>query len=365
MTVGHAVPADDRRTKPNNFDAIRLAAAIAVIWAHAQVLARRPLSDPDEGAAADAGALAVLAFFSISGYLITSSLSRAGSAGEFLSRRVRRIYPGFVVALAATAFIVAPLSRVGAPSYPFARAAAKWLLDAVFLEKWSDAHAFAGNPLPIAVNGSLWTIKYEFGCYVLLLAIIGVGAARRRALLIATFVAYALHAVYCASRANTPTIHVGIWFLSVRDGLSFVSTFLVGASAWALQDRLRFSRGIALLAVSGVGLARHVTGFPLEALLLPIAVPYVTLASAFACCRATENFASRVGGDYSYGVYLYAFPIQQLMTMHFGGAMSPLLNFAIATPLALFCGILSWHLVEKRCIRRDRSEAIATVVPVR
>lgn len=353
--------------RPNNFDALRLLAAVTVILAHAYPLSRPGAPDPlgrlGHGHIG-LGPLAVYVFFAISGYLITMSCDRSRSPRAFLARRVARLYPGFAVALAVCFFIVTPLAVAAPGVIPFPRQAAKWIAYSLCLNEYSDANAFANNALPSAVNGSLWTIKYEFACYMLVLAIALLGGLRRTSILcVATIAVVLAHVARSFQLFEVHHFHVA--FIRVLPGpmLGWTSTFLIGGICWVERARFRYRPAVAAGAVALLivaALPRN--SAPFESL-LPIALPYVVLTLAFAPCRWAEGFATRVRGDYSYGTYLYAFPIQQLVTAGFGGTMSPALNFWIAAPLAVLCGIASWHGVEKHFVRRDRRERRATIVP--
>ena len=352
----------------NNFDALRLVLAIAVIYAHAFTLSRGT-KDPLYGFSfgqTDAGGTAVIAFFGVSGYLIAMSCARSRSAGLYLRRRAARIFPGFAVALAFTALLVGRIARSDATPFVWRTEIARLGSSAIKLSPWIDVHAFTTNVTPSVVNASLWTIRYEFACYVLLLAIALAGGLRRPARLAAV--------AACVYAANV-AFHFGLVPLNERTiaglsvspmfGLLWGSAFLAGAVAWTLRERLAFRPLAAACLAVTFAIACRLPGVHGYALVAPIAVPYVALTLAFLPCPPMANLSRRIGGDYSYGLYLYACPIQQLITLAFGGRMDPLLNAALATIAATGCGVLSWHLLEKHFIahRTPAATAIAAEVP--
>jgi peptidoglycan/LPS O-acetylase OafA/YrhL len=147
----------------NNFDAIRLAMALLVVWSHSFAI---HLGDEKMewislllNGAYNAGNLAVMAFFIISGFLITQSFERSRTLRSYMEKRVRRIYPGYLVATSITAFIIAPLFGAQLPNV------AKTIGLNLLLRN-ELPNAFFSNPLPLATNGSLWSIPFEFWCYI-------------------------------------------------------------------------------------------------------------------------------------------------------------------------------------------------------
>ena len=181
-------PFDERR---NNFDMIRVLLAMLVLFSHSYPLgvgsdAGDPINLLTHGQA-NGGAIAVDLFFVISGFLITASYERSKSILDYLKKRAARIYPGFLFAMAIDMLLVLPLGggHLAGSSSP-AR-----VLNAVTqtlrLQEPRYAGAFPANPYPGVVNGSTWSIQYEFWCY-LGVVLLGVTAAlRSRSILLLLF----------------------------------------------------------------------------------------------------------------------------------------------------------------------------------
>lgn len=260
--------------------ALRLALAAVVLASHSY-----PLSgDRGEpvlrltGGRVTAGTLAVLAFLALSGYLVALSWSRDPAPGRFLLRRARRILPGFLVASAASAFVVPTLA--GTPVADVADFAPRALL----LMEPRAPGAFPGLPFAGAVNGSLWSIRYEWGCYLLLAALGVAGLLRPRV----------VAALGCAALVAAVA----------RGGLAPPLLVAFFAGAWlALRPRNR------------------------------------------------RPVPAR-GADLSYGLYLYAFPVQQLIVQRWGAWLAPWSLTVAALAVALPLAWLSWHLVERPCLHR-------------
>src|SRR6476660_364780 len=177
------IPSDLNNLKRNNFDAIRLTMALAVVWSHSFALfygseKTEPTSILLSGAY-NAGNLGVMVFFVISGFLVTKSLFSSDSLLQFIMRRIRRVYPGYLVATSICAFVIIPIyahlmnMTVGEVF--------KTLGANLFLRNYfPPSNAFTANPTPNVVNGSLWSIPFEFWCYIGIAALGIVGLANRR-----------------------------------------------------------------------------------------------------------------------------------------------------------------------------------------
>lgn len=341
--------ADPCMWRVNNFDAMRLLFAVMVIVTHSYFLAGRG-QDPlgvATGGVTNLGAIAVDAFFIISGFLISSSWAQGRSLRGYLRKRVARIYPGFagvwivmavaVPMLVAGHFILVPGKLLKMPVH------------VLLLEQYVSPNAFASNPYPFEANGSLWTIGYEFRCY-LLLPIFGLLGLSRRpwltvALLIAALAAtWALPADYGGSRL----------IVFVLGGLGrwprLLSCFAGGMAIYAFRNAIPRSGWLALAAVALLVVAcRSSLGW---AIAFPIAGTYLIMWTAY-LPLGLSNFARH--GDFSYGVYLYSFFIQQVLVQAFHGTVSPLRLFWVSLPISLLIGILSWHGIERHFLRTARS----------
>ncbi len=163
----------------NNFDALRLIAATTVIFSHSFLIA-----DGNEnheplilltGRQSILGLAGVFVFFAISGFLVTQSYEQTQSPLRYLAKRVLRVFPGLVAALVLSAFVLAPLVTM-LPLGEYLRRAAPYryvlwntLLDLRVHEL--PKVLFVDNPVGLEVNGSLWTLRYEFEMYLMVMAL--------------------------------------------------------------------------------------------------------------------------------------------------------------------------------------------------
>lgn len=282
---------------------------------------------------------AVNGFFAVSGFLIAGSRMNT-PFGPFMWNRALRIFPAYWTVLLVVALVIAPLSTVvSGESYGITSAADYVLNNSMLLtNQWGIAGTLESVPLAGAWNGSLWTLFFEFWAYLLAGALLSFAVVRRHAawwtggLLVASLVAQAL--------AIGP---LGLASASWLSALRLAPFFLAGMLLYFVGDRVRLSLGLALAA--GVLLyvllrTGHVNTFG--------QLPFAYLLLCFAG-RVPVRLGSR--NDISYGVYIYAFPMQQCLALVGASVLGPwgfaLASMAVTLPLAW----LSWTLVERPAMR--------------
>ncbi len=284
-------------TGRNNFDALRLAGALMVLISHQFALSGR--SEPNIVEDHSLGNLGVLIFFSISGYLVTSSWLKDPHIFRFCARRTLRMLPALCVALPLTMAVIGALGLNG----------------------------FPGNPRHL-MNGSLWTIKYEVCCYVLLL-LAGV-VTRHFSLLLAA----------------------GILSYFVLSGLEYETSFLANFGLYFVAGcllraypQLRKLLPSVILPATGLALLLiHQTKLGLA-----LIVPSLTVAIGLRSWPGLRD-VSRFG-DLSYGIYIYAWPAQQIGVALMGRRTPYLELLAITVPATILLAAASWNLVEKGALR--------------
>ncbi len=336
MTKKTFLLCDDAALRTNSLNVMRLFFATLVVFSHAFSLttgsdAQEPLFLFSKGHTT-LGRLAVDAFFSISGFLIVRSYLVTPTIDEYFRKRVLRIYPGYIAAIAISALLA--MLTVDTPLH-FLRAmiGRESVLDTLTLKYGAlDAagRSFVGNPLR-SVNGSLWTIRYEFLAYCCIAAYGLFGLFRFRALWL--FVVTALLLFNGRSAA----------FLGESDVLvEFVAFFAAGVTAYVFRDHIVRSRTLAVGSLLVLIAALRLS--PWLAVLTPLAATYLLLYGAkFKVPRA---FAWARTTDLSYGVYLYAFPIEQSLIYWFR-MRDPVLLFFVALVPTYVLALMSWQLIER------------------
>ena len=334
MTLGER--ATDRT---NGFDFLRIGLAVAVVCFHAYVLNEGSLKGMP--APLQLGAKLVMPmFFALSGFLVAGSLARVSSLMEFVALRVMRLAPALAVEVLLSALILGPLLSAFSPSAYFADPA----FPTYFRNIYGSIHfalpgLFLHNPVGGVVNGSLWTIPFELVCYVILVALVVLGMTRRAQLF--------AWLVFGAAAA----IPLGIWLMhdpllfGAIQGRALVFSFLAGVALFCRRDRVPFHGGLALVSavLTVVGFA-----FPQWSYLAVFPTAYLTV------WLGLQQLPAAPGGDYSYGLYLFAFPLQQAIWL-----LVPVrawwMNLGMALPLGLAYAAFSWHCIEKPVLSRKRA----------
>ncbi len=282
-------------------------------------------------------------FFALSGFLVAGSLDRCASLISFFALRVLRIVPALAMEITLSALLFGPmLSRLPVAAYFHAPE-----FRAYFLNIVGDIHyllpgVFGDNPLAHTVNAQLWTVPFELQCYAALgaLAVVGL-VGRRRWLLAFTVLAQALWIVQALKLGDNGSSNGA-------SGPVLVISFLVGLLFHLYRDRIVLARRWFWLSLVG-GLA--LSALPHGAYYLPLPACYLTVWMGL-CDPPKRGFIFR--GDYSYGLYLFGFPIQQVVASLGPALHHWYLNAAIAVPAGLAVAVLSWHLIEKPALAQRR-----------
>ena len=321
----------------NNFDAIRIFAACMVLFSHHFALTAQ--TEPSFFKLHTLGGMSVIAFFIISGYLVTSSWYNDSNFLRFAIRRVLRIWPALTLVVAVTAYgLGAWATDLPIKEYWLHRATFDYLGNIWMKIHYQLPGVFNQNPYASGVNGSLWTIPLEVRCYTVL-AVLGL-----LRLLKYKYVFILLIAIYW------------IWFLktssadvtgSIKYGRELSAYFLAGAALYIFQsywEQRPFVWACGLIFASTV---LWVVEWKYTAVL--VGMPYLVIYFG----TRSFPFFRRFGrwGDPSYGIYLIAFPIQQTVILR----TWPTLGFWSTLFLALFItttlAYASWHGIEKQALR--------------
>ena len=287
--------------------------------------------------------IGLVLFFSISGYLISQSWHRDPQLIRFLSRRSLRIFPGLAAVVVLSALVLGPLiSSLPPAQYLHEPGVRAYFSNILLFPVYSLPGVFSDVPLPGIVNVSLWSLPAEFFCY-LLVPLVGLIPRRVRAIV---YLALGIASGAIAQVMVVDSIRVVVWGTDLSQAMSVWPYFLVGA-AIASARMLPLRLDVALIALIGASIATPLfidAAFAIWWFVMPYAV--ITLGvSSTPGVRAAGRF-----GDFSYGLYLWAFPIQQLML-----TLLPDAPFAVSVALTLACSAVaafaSWHLVEKQALR--------------
>ncbi len=293
------------------------------------------------------GDVAVDGFFLISGYLITKSFIDTPSIGLYMKKRVARIVPGYVVAFLVSALCIGPF--VGGAAVLSLRGVGRLLTQMATLLPPKVIGVFPGLPYP-TLNSSLWTIRFEFECYLAVAALGALGLLGPRFWKALVAVAVALLVLSVAgSVEGGHQVHEPL-LPSLAKDTRFFMIFAVGALFYLYRDRIQLSHAGAIAAA--VLLICMMFFWPLAEASLALFGGYLIFWFAFAVRPLHLGRLTRTE-DISYGVYLYGWPVQSLIIWNFR-TIDPWLLSALALSIAGVLGYVSWISVEKPSLRLAR-----------
>lgn len=328
--------------RTTGFDYLRLGLAVAVLCSHSIDVSYGVNFTVrfENGPIRPLIAVILPMFFALSGFLVAGSLERCRSLVSFIGLRMIRLAPALAFETVLAALILGPLLT----SLPLAAYFSDGLLPRYFLNIVGDIQyllpgLFESNPWARTVNAQLWTLPYELMCYTTLavLAVLGIHKRRQIFALVVVGLNVILTASYVINAADA-----GWNALPVAPGPSLVLAFLYGITFHLYRDAIPHSPRLGLLAGA---LALALLIHPATDYLVPPLAAYFTVWLGL--MRPKPSVLTR-HGDYSYGIFLFGFPIQQAVTQVMGPPFQQWYwNIAFALPLTIVFAVISWHAIEK------------------
>lgn len=328
--------------KSTGFDYLRIGLALSILAWHTVVTSYGP--DIQKQVLASPWRLAIgpllPMFFALSGFLVAGSLQR-NTIPAFLGLRALRIVPALAVEVFLSALVLGPLlTTLALGAYFSDTRLLTYPLNIVGDIHYFLPGLFEHNPVPLYVNAQLWTIPYELDCYALLAVLAIIGISRRApALAIATL---ALQFLW-AGNAAVAAYAQGEWpkLDCIVPGPVLILSFLAGVTFYMLRERVpaRLSLAAGALALTAIGLA-----VPFGDYFIAFPIAYLTATIGL---LNPPRWSLVRWGDYSYGVYLYSFPVEQFVASLGPGFQHWYVNLAISLPLALAFAAMSWTIVER------------------
>lgn len=324
----------------NNLDLVRIIAACMVIYGHAYAISPQVGKDDiiHQLIGFDySGSLAVKIFFFISGLVVTNSFFSKRNINDFVSSRFFRIWPAFTAVVIIGYLIGLSISTLSTPNFMEQIPFISYLLKSLTLDiTWSFPGVFTKNNIN-TFNGSLWTIIYEVGAYIVLMATMVLFKYNKTAI-----------TLFCLLIIADPIILDGfiLKLTTLNDEVKYLpACFSVGVLFAIYKDNIEINLNIFFMLVLFTAiLSSQDSG--LSKLMF-----YISLMYGVIYFSSTSLMLSlKVKNDISYGVYLWGFPVQQIVASAIGG-YSIVYNQAASIILSLIAGSLSWILIEKRFIR--------------
>lgn len=312
--------------RTTNLDALRLVLAACVIVSHAWPLAVGPgtLEPLMQWTGRTLGGWAVVVFFFLSGLLVTVSAERR-SAYAFWRARIQRIFPGLAVALLTT-LTLAFASGATADL----KEAASWFMRALTLVSIEHriSGAFASNPYAGVVNGPLWSLFHEILAYGICMVFVSIGGARRPAFVLGLVFLAGMASLWSGDLSGRAATFLPLFF-----------AFSLGMTAYFLRNRLELKPQPGFV-------------FVLVASLLPTPVAVAAVCYAVLCFTFCVS-QIRVRADYSYGLYIYGWPVAQFLVFLQPG-IAPVSLAILSLVATLPFAMASWYFVERPAISRSR-----------
>ena len=325
------------RMKSENLQLTRFFAAIFVIVAHAYVLCTA--SNAGDwlirltNGQLTMGYIAVSVFFFCSGLLIAKSVKRKGKFIPYIKARAIKIFPSLCFTIVLLMIAGGFISELGMRSYWAQKKTWRYLLNCCLILQHDLPGVFTHAPYVSTVNGALWTLPVEFLCYIGCFIFYRAGFMKKRRCLISipAVVLFVFIIYYLA--AENPIL------LSAVNACFF---FYIGMIYYVYRENIVLKWQYACAAGAGLVVSSMVR---MAVVGLYLFFPYLLLVLWYGIRQISSRIASL--GNYSYGMYLWGFPIQQAVIYLHGNQMSPVRNILLSLPISIMMGALTYYLCEK------------------
>ena len=329
--------------RDNNFAILHIAAAIMVMCGHEFLLLG---VDQKFILGIEYHTLGVYILFFISGYLSSGSYLRNEGKIRFIAKRLIRMYPSLMVCLFITTII---MSVVTVDKDGYLHSAFEYIVaNGLMRTEYHLSGVFLSNPYPEIVNGSFWTLPIELFCYVLLIPVIDFmlfikSKLRDWYLLVAMILFMCFYILEFFYMANYPESKLVIWGSDMLIGEKHIMIFLLGAILKTIElDKKIYNLQFACILI----LFYTYLNESVQAFVRPFVVGYAVLS--FALAKA-PLFSKVIKRDVCYGLYLWAFPIQQLVILCFISAnVRPSLHTCLTISIIItwLCAELQYRFIE-------------------
>lgn len=335
----------NRGPHKNSFDLMRLIFAFFVIITHSYAILgyeEHDLLYRISGGQTKFSVFAVDSFFVISGYLVTISLVNSSSIFSYMSKRVLRIVPGFWAAVLLSIVVLGFLTSETPLESIFSAESIRYVTNNfAFRIHYYVSGILSGK----AINGSLWTIPYEAFLYILIIPLWWIRRSTTRVSVVVS-VLLGFLALHFLANGVLIDLSLPVIWINIAELCRLGVLYMMGAlfATWKIpgfrKNWIVMLLGIGVIGFSFIAHIYYYTAFLcIPAIVISLGLMYNKTAS-----RAAAN------GDYSYGVYLWAFPIQQAIA-YFFDIQEPVYLTLAAMPIAYIFGMMSWHFIEHPFLR--------------
>lgn len=336
------------QSRENSYDVLRTLFALFVVIHHSVVLSANA-NKLHQNIGYNLAYIGLRGFFVLSGFLIFQSALRSSSLQSFWTKRCLRLFPGLLLVLVLTVIACSFVYQGSMTDYWTSSAVWSYIPNnfSLYHLQYSLPGVFTGNPWGTAINGSLWTLAFEFSLYIIFSVFLFVRKPKTvvAILFAALFTLLYLHGNYTDEAYGR--VHFG---LLTWAAIEFSLFFVLGALL-SLTNIVSRPEKAGILALSILWLLWSINQTDIGNIwnYLPLALTVIIGGSYYSA--ALGNFMKRFG-DVSYGVYIYSFPLQQLILYFFAPSFTVFLWSSVA--ISLLFGYASWHLVEKRFLQSKK-----------
>ncbi|EPD78806.1 acyltransferase [Atopobium sp. oral taxon 199] len=330
---------DVAESRVNNLNLMRFVAAIFVIISHCYSVVLG--SDAGDFVYRHTkqltfGGMSVGLFFVFGGFLIARSCEHHSDAKTFFKQRVSRLFPELIFVVSASALVLGPLVSTLAPGEYFTNPQTyRYFLNSFLIMVHELPGVFTNNPLGNTVNASLWTLPVEFCCYILCFIGFKLTRFNQKRFILASVPVVALIVLY-------------VWKFSPQQ-LSVVRAvvlFYIGVAFWVFRDKIRIHTAAGIVATAAFCVLLYAK---LDVLATMLLFPYVCFWLGYGTGGRFSNFGKKF--ELSYGIYLWAFPIQQTLVQLF--PTWPIYGNAVCAALLAICGAFLNYAVIVRPLKKN------------
>lgn len=340
----------------NNFHLIRILCAWAVLVAHSYVLIKiKPdIVDPFQYYFnIGMGTFFVTVFFSISGFLIYRSLQRSQDLKQYAIARIVRIFPAFLIVILLTVLLLGPaLTEFKLGLYFRLSDTWSYLLNLNLLSLHTQFHlpgVFQRNPYPDSINGSIWTLPIEAWMYTLTATVFClqyiVQYYQRISISFFNGLTFTLGSILICFFSDYSLKNEQINYYEI---FLFTGCYLAGSALYEYRNRIHLSIVTSILLLIGIPIFKDSYIYPMY---FSVSIAYTVLVAAYLPKGIIRRYNSM--GDYSYGLYIYAFPVQQTL-IHCLPNTSFTQMILYSTCISIVLAFFSWHWIEQPILRKIR-----------
>ena len=331
--------------RSDNLHFIRFAAAIGVMICHCFSITQGQIDGEWLYSLTDGqlnfGLVSVAIFFLAGGLFIARSAERERKAGPFFKARALRIFPPLIFVTIAVIFLGVFFSDLSAPGYFLNGQTWLYLLNGIFIPVHTLPGVFSENPFLPTVNGSLWTLPIEFACYVACFLMVKWKMTTKKG--------YTL-TIPAALVGLAVTRVIGIRYPFIENIIFPCFFFYIGMGYWVFHEQIVLkgvyaAGALALIAVSCL-IGQGKIG-------LLFGLPYILFFITFAQIQLPGQAGDL--GEYSYGMYLWGFPVQQAVQSIMKNTGTPVKNLLFAVPVVIVLGAVTFYVVEKPIMRMQKA----------